>query len=657
MKPIRHQISSCLLWVAVLSLSVSLCTTPLMAKAIRASADPVKDELPLTEEDRDHWAFKPLHKPEPPVVQHDALVRNEIDRFILAKLEAQGQMLSPAADPATLIRRATYDLIGLPPTPQEVHDFVRATRAYEEGKMKEASSLTREPYEVLVEQLLNSPLYGEKSAQSWLDLARFAESDGFEHDLERRQAWQYRDWVIQSLNNDLPYDDFVSLQLAGDEISPQQAAATGFLLSGPDMPDTNFQDERRHLLLNDVTSTVGSAFLGLTLGCAQCHDHPYDPVSQADFYRLRAFFDNMPPLKKDQQIGRILVEVGRTPRTSKVCIRGDYQKPGPTVQPAFLRISNPAEIEVTAAPVASSSGRRTALARWMTQPSNGLFLRTSVNRLWQHHFGGRPLAATPGDLGRQGAAPSHVELIDWLATELPLRRWSLKSMHKLIMLSATYRQAGRVGDRPISTLKSFDQFLADEKDPSNTLLSHFPRHRLTGEELRDAMLFVSGRLNFKASGPSVKWPLPTEIINGPSRKKNELRAYDPEQDRRSIYGFAQRNQRFPMFDLFDRPDALLSCSRRNESTTATQALTLFNSEFSYGVARSLAMEVMKEGSDAETIVNGVTLRCCGRTPEAEELALGRAFLEKQTALTPTLEEAVTDYCLALLNSSAFCYVD
>ncbi len=652
----KTHLQSLSLWLIGCAFCVLLWPAPASAKAIRASADPVKDEPPITVEERDHWSFKPLHKPELPVVQHEAEVRNEIDRFILEKLEARGESLSRPADAATLIRRATFDLTGLPPSPDEVRDFVRATRAFEEAKMTQVSPLLREPYEVLIEHLLNSPCYGEKWAQPWLDLARFAESDGFEHDLERKEAWRYRDWVINALNNDLPYDDFVSFHLAGDELSPQDAIATGFLFAGPDMPDTNFQDERRHLLLNDITGTVGSAFLGLTLGCAQCHDHPYDPISQADFYRLRAFFDNMPKLKKDQQIGATIVEVGRTAKPSQVCIRGDHLRPGPAVLPAFLRIANPAEMETVTAPLSASSGRRTALARWLTQPSNGLFLRTSVNRLWQHHFG-RPLAGTPGDLGRQGEAPVHVELIDWLATELPLRRWSLKSMHKLIMLSATYRQAGRVGGLPSNSLKSFAQFLADEKDPANGLLSYFPRHRLSGEELRDAMLAVSGRINYKPGGISVRFPLPTEMMNGPGRKRNELKAYDPEQDRRSIYGFAQRNLRDPMLELFDKPDALLSCSRRTESTTATQALNLFNSEFSYGIARTLAAEVMKEGSDADTVVKAVTWRCCGRAPAAEELALGRTFLEKQTALTATLEEAITDYCLALLNTSAFCYVD
>ncbi|MGH7292760.1 MAG: DUF1553 domain-containing protein, partial [Myxococcota bacterium] len=349
----------------------------------------------------------------------------------------------------------------------------------------------------------------------------------------------------------------------------------------PDMPDTNFQDERLHLLLNNIASTVGGAFLGLTVGCAQCHDHPYDPVSQADFYRLRACFDNMPKLARDRQLPPTFVEAGKSEPVSKVCIRGDHQRPGPAVKAAFPRIANPVGMEVFPLDAPNSSGRRAALARWLTQPTNTLFLRSSANRLWQHHFG-QPIVGSPNDFGHQGQAPTHPELLDWLASELPRQHWSLKAMHKLIVMSATYRQAG--GVEPASPVMRNPEAAAQKV----SLYAHFPRRRLTGEQLRDSMLMAAGRLNLKPLGESVRLPLPPEVSETLLKNQSKVTADASEHDRRSIYVFSRRNLRYPLFDLFDRPDARMSCGRRNESTTAPQSLMLFNSAFSLSMAQSLA---------------------------------------------------------------------
>ena len=610
-------------WMVLLCLMISSVA---YCKPIHASTDPVRDEPPVTIEDREHWAFKPLLRPAVPVPKHPQAARNDIDRFILAKLEAEGQSLSRQADPATLMRRVAFDLTGLPPAQDDVRAFVQ-----DPGD---------QAFEAYVDKLLASSQYGERWAQHWLDLARYAETDGFEYDTERKHAYKYRDWVIEALNKDLPFDQFVRQQIAGDEMSPAETMATGFLVAGPDMPDINLQDERRHVVLNDITSTVGSAFLGITIGCAQCHDHPYDPFSQADFYRLRAFFDNLPEIRKDKAIGPAFVETSAVSLPSHVSIRGDFRRPGPEVVPAFPRIANPAGIPVPAAPLEKSSGRRLALAQWLTQPANGLFLRASVNRLWQHHFG-RPLAGIPNDLGHQGEAPTHPELLEWLASELPRQGWSLKSMHKQIVMSATYRQS--------SLPSAGHDAVAD--------YALFPRRRLSGEELRDAMLAVAGQINLKPGGPSVRLPLPPEV-SGTLLKKQQGATTDPlELNRRSIYTFARRNLRHPLFELFDRPDALMSCGRRNESTTAPQALMLFNSEFSLGIAKAVAAQVKASGSDAASVVTNAVWRCYSRAPTAKEFELGKTFIERQTALTSTLEEAITDYCLALINASAFCYVD
>ncbi|MEM7013257.1 MAG: DUF1549 domain-containing protein, partial [Verrucomicrobiota bacterium] len=298
------------IWVTLALFAVS----PLFAQ--------VEGEKPVTDEDREHWSFRILERPQVPEIQTKNRARNDIDRFVLAKLEANGLTMSPEASPATLIRRVTFDLTGLPPEPT-------AIRAFELNPTDRA-------YAKYVRQLLNSPAYGERWAQHWLDLARFAETDGFEHDNTRPDAWRFRDWVIEALNRDIPLDEFVQLQLAGDELKPNDewaALGTGFLLAGPDMPDVNSQEERRHTKLNEITSTVGAAFMGLTMNCAQCHDHLYDPISQADFYRLRGFFENAIHPKANKSLGHIVREPSSRPPTIYVYHRGDYRTRGEEIGP------------------------------------------------------------------------------------------------------------------------------------------------------------------------------------------------------------------------------------------------------------------------------------------------------------------------------------
>jgi hypothetical protein len=549
--------------------------------AIHASADPVKDEPKITEKDREHWAFKPLQT---------APGKTGIDDFINPQ---------PKADPATLIRRLTFDLIGLPPTPQEV------------------SAFTQNPFsfESVVDKLLANPRYGEHWAQWWLDLARFAETDGFEYDAERNRAWQFRDWVIDALNHDMPFDVFVQKQIAGDLMGDE--TATGFLFACPDMPDLNKQDERRHVLLNDITTTVGSVGFGLTVGCAQCHDHPYDPISQADFYRLRAFFDNTVLPKEHKPLGPAVRVFTEGVPASTVFVRGDFKRPGPAIQPAFPRLFGETP----------PNADRATLAKWIASKDNVIFLRTMANRVWQQHFG-QSLAAIPDDLGHQGEAPSNPTLLDWLAAELPRQNWSLKKLHKVIVMSKHYQQAA------------------------------LPRKRLTGEMLRDALLTVSGQLNLKTGGPGVKLPLPKEISDTLLKKQHEVNPDATEHHRRSIYTFARRNLRHPLFELFDRPDAQMSCARRNESTTAPQALMLLNSEFAQAIAAKVATDLnARHGSEATALITEATLLCLSRQPTKQEKEVGPKFLQKQTAITPNFQAALADYCLALLNSNEFVYMD
>lgn len=615
-------------------------------------------EPPITVEDRRHWSFRPLRRPSPPSV---AGVEGAIDRFVRAELAAAELEPMPPADRRTLIRRLSFDLIGLPPTAKQIEKFVTddAPGAYQR----------------LVDRLLAAPAHGERWAQFWLDLARFAETDGFEHDRTRPQAWQYRDWVIRALNRDLPFDQFVRLQLAGDELEPDNAdaaLATGFLMAGPDMPDINRQDERRDTKLNEMTGAVGSVFLGLTFGCAQCHDHKFDPISQADFYRLRAVFENTVWPRRDKLLATVAREPSATAPPSHLMIRGDFRRAGPAVEPAFVRIANQQHpVEFAATKLARSSGRRTALANRLTRPDHPLVARVIVNRLWQHHFG-RGLVDTPSDFGRRGGAPSHPRLLDWLATELPTQAWSLKAMHKLIVMSAAYRRASRPGGDDTSWRR------AVRADPDNRLLWRGNRRRLEGEAIRDSMLAVAGRLSDRRGGPGVRPPLPTEVTRTLLKNQWQVSPNRADHDRRSVYLFARRNLRFPLFDAFDRPDANSSCARRNRSTTAPQSLMLLNSEFSLDTARRFAGLLFTEASSTAERVRLAYLRAFARAPSARELRGALAFLAEQagmlrregrpaTALAqpdPTPDgadryaaAALVDYCLALFNLNEFVYVD
>ena len=658
---------------------------------------PIAAEEPIDESDRNHWSFLPLERFDPPEVENTDWCLTPIDRFILHELEHRDLQPLPEADRATLLRRVTFDLTGLPPTPAEIEEFL--------------ADDDPQAWESLVDRLLDSSDYGKRWAQHWLDLARFAETDGFEHDHVRPNAWRYRDWVIDALNADMPYDKFVRQQLAGDELYPgdqSAAVATGFLLCGPDMPDINLQEERRHSFLNDMTATVGSVFLSLQMGCAQCHDHKYDPISQLDFYRLRAFFDpadifreHSIPTPEDEAAvdafeaerrhqqrdleteiarlteadeeehteeiqklqseleavrnaepprlpqGRVVREKTDEPGDSYFWVRGDFRRRGPPVQPSFLRVVNDDD-EEPHSPVSleTSSGRRSALADWLTRPDNSLATRVIVNRIWQYHFG-QGLSATPSDFGLMGYAPTHPELLDWLATELPRLDWSLKQLHRLIVTSAVYRTASY----PTSTNDANWQALV-EADRDNELLGRMRRVRLEGEAIRDAMLSAADRLSPNTGGPGVRPPLPAEVVSTLLRNQWPVTENEEDHRRRSIYLFVRRNLRYPLFDVFDRPDTNQSCPRRDQTTIAPQALHLLNSEFSLDCAQHLAAAVRDEcGDDRDALVTSCYLRSLSRPPSADELAAAREFLNSDD------DAALTDLCLALFNTNEFVYVD
>lgn len=597
------------------------------------------DEYPIDEGDRNHWAFERLVKPELPRIEQTSWPRTGIDYFVLQRLEQAGITPAPPAERATLLRRVKFDLIGLPPTLDELDQFL--------------SDTAPDAYERLVGRLLASHGYGERWAQHWLDLARFAETDGFEHDKVRKGAWQYRQWVIDALNDDLPYDQFVRLQIAGDLIDAASGTvATMFCMAGPDMPDLNEQELRRHDKLNEVTSTVGAVLLGLQMHCAQCHDHKYDPISQADFYRLRAIFESgVPTLRRDQHV--LALTATENAAAPRIYFRGELQRAGPEVEPL------PPRIAFLDGDYESFDARapRLAFANWLFRDDNPLTARVIANRLWQHHFG-KSLAENPNDFGVIAGGPLNPELLDWLAVELREGGWSMKRIHRSIVLSATYRQSSYVQSGDEMASETFERNIA--RDPDLELLSRFPRRRLEGEIIRDSLLAVSGGLDLAYGGPSVMPDLPPELIDTLLKKQWEASEFAGDHWRRSIYVFARRNLRYPVFEAFDRPDAGASCGRRDTSTTAIQSLLMLNSDLSFVAAEKLRDRLLcdsqsvPDDAKASAWVERLFLVALSRQPSPQELNRFTEFLVSQ-GTDPS--ESLFTVCLAVINSNEFLYID
>lgn len=588
------------------------------------------EETPLTESDFDHWSFRPVVRPRLPELNSAGWTRSAIDRFIAKDLESVGIPPCGPAEKNIWLRRLKLDLLGLPPTTEELAEFTADERP--------------DADERVVDRWLSSPRFGERWAQHWLDLARFAETDGFEHDKVRENAWQYRDWVVNALNSDMPYDDFIRLQIAGD-YSPNadDRIATMFCLASADMPDLNNQELRRHDRLNELTSTIGAALLGLQMQCAQCHDHKYDPISQADFFRLRAVFESaVPDLVRDKHYN---VFERRTSQAARFYFRGELNQPGPVMLAAFPRI---AAGEGASRIQCDSNQPRVSFAKWLFEPSNPLTARVIVNRVWQHHFG-RGLFENPSDVGVVPGGPTHPELLDWLASELQQHRWSLKELHRQIVLSATYRQASLRSDSD----SDWDKRI--ERDPKNELYSRFPRHRLDGETIRDSMLSVAGLLDTRAGGPGVMPPLPTELTSTLLKDQWKTNSNEADHVRRSVYIFARRNLRYPLFDVFDRPDAGASCPKRDRSTTAIQSLQMLNSDLSLRCASALRERWRKDCASTATSqkddVAKLFLRVLSRAPNAAEQSILAQCLSDRSL------DADLVACLAILNSSEFIYVD
>lgn len=670
-----------------------------------AAAKPSRKPGDITEEDKKWWSFVPVKSPPVP----NSRAASPIDAFVQAKLAENGLKSSPPADPVAFIRRATFDLTGLPPTPEEVEAFAHEAYA------------SKEAYAKLIDRLLESPRYGERWAQHWLDLVRYAESEGYRLDAYRPNVWPYRDYVVRSLNNDKPYDQFVREQIAGDELlyaqgktAPQTAedldllTATGFLRHTIYEYNQRDSEGQWKLIMNEVTDVTADVFMGLSVQCAQCHDHKFDPILQKDYYRLQAFLSNITwaedkPFATQAQMDeynakltaweeatkepRAIIDAiiepriagaqksavtkfpeeiqamfakpreQRTPYEEQIVqlagrqvdyererykadklkepeatqyreakaklAEADHLKPkklipthavgetgrqAPTTKfvtrkagevvttPGFLTILDPKDAEIpTPKPAALTSGRRTVLANWLASPQNPLTARVIVNRVWQYHFG-KGLSTTASDFGRLGDKPSHPELLDWLASEFIKSGWQLKTLHKLIMASATYQQ---------STASDKEALL---KDPENRLLWRYSPRRLDAEQARDSMLTASGELDLAIGGEGVEKSKP----------------------RRSLYLRKMRNTPEEFLASLDAPPGFQSMPERQSTTTATQSLLMVNGDWPLDRARAMAGRLINEfPKDEAKRIDSAFQLAFSRAPTKREAADALSFVKQQ----------------------------
>ncbi len=613
-----------------------------------------------------------------------------IDSFVLERLQHAGLEFSTEADRRTLIRRLTLDLTGLPPTSDEVAAF-----------LEDASP---DAYEALVDRLLSSPHYGERQARLWLDVVRYADTNGYERDEFRPLAWQYRDYVIRAFNQDKPFDQFIREQLAGDELvegTPETTAeadmliATGFLRLGQwDSTASIFQEEDRLRaeMMSDLTNTTASAFLGMTMSCCQCHDHKYDPLLQADHYRLRAFFAGVTPRDDlaislaneqaeidrhnagvDQQITSVKSELesldsnqsestqrieelttrvaeleatklapgmamaatdsGPTAPAIHVLYQGDFSSPREEVSPGFVSLFTPGPADIDP-PRDNTTGRRLALANWIASADNPWTARVIVNRIWQQHFG-IGLVATPNDFGYSGERPTHPELLDWLAVEFIERGWSIKELHRLIVTSATYRQS------------SFEDSSGTDLSARRPLYGMQNVRRLDAETLRDSLLAVSGLLQPHDAGKPVWPPMEDELLQAQpavleaieGKDGGRMQGWYPDSieatDVRSVFLVRKRCLPIPFLQAFDLPETTVSCARRDTTVVAPQALMLLNSPDSVRYAQALADRVQGEQTiDLDDAVGSGRLvetlfdTALNRSPTGDELQLSIEFLQR-----------------------------
>jgi len=654
---------------------------------------------------RSFWSFQPPKPQTVPAVKDSAWPQGDIDRFILARLESKGIAPAPHADKRTLIRRATFDLTGLPPTPDEVDAFLADNSA--------------DAFARVVDRLLASPAYGERWGRHWLDLARYADTGGDSADYPVPEAYRYRNWVIDAFNRDEPYDQFLREQVAGDLLPAtdeadrrQKIIATGYLAVSKRFSTT--PEGQMHLTIDDTIDTLARSVLGLTIGCARCHDHKFDPIAQRDYYALYGIFAStrypMPgsetsPFAKDmaplgpppeaaalrtlqdqideadagyrklkrlellttnsEEANKIAAEMhdakaklnaslGKfppadlayavtegAPTDANIFRRGEPFNKGDVVPRGF-----PAVLGGQTLPPTEKGSGRLELADWLTDPANPLTARVMVNRIWQYHFG-RGIVATPSDFGSRGKPPSHPELLDYLAVQFVNQGWSIKAMHRAIMLSAAW-QIADAGDSKGAQI-----------DPTNELYWHFERHRLDAEEVRDSMLALSGQLDRSMPGPH---PFPPPGQWSFSQHKAFSAVY--ESNHRSVYLMVQRIKQHPFLGTFDGADPNATTAIRGDSTTPLQALFMMNDPFVYAQSAEFARHLLSDATEDAGRVDLAYRRALGRPPLPEETAAGVDYLRRyreqlpgQTQAGQRDRDAMASFARVLLGSNEFMYVD
>ena len=660
------------------------------------------------EKARDFWSLRPLTNTLPPSVKNAPWPSNPIDQFVLAKLEANELNPASDADKRTLLRRATYDLIGMPPTAKEIEEFF--------------SDDSPNAFAHVVNRLLESKQYGERWGRYWLDVVRYADTAGDNSDFPIPQGYLYRNWVIDAFNRDLPYDQFVREQLAGDLLEGDTESekrsriiATGYIANSRRF-GSRVDDYPWHLTIEDTLDNLGRTFLATTLNCARCHNHKFDPVTTEDYYALYGIFqstrfpwpgieleqrqrdlvslatmeeiqriqnerepqqrkldDIVKKLKKERDTARedakkeLEKEVEKAEGEAKrfatqplpyetfygvadaatienaaVQLKGDPAKLGDVVPRRFLKVLHGKSLLES-----DQTSGRAQLAEWIVDRNNPLTARVMVNRIWMYHFG-KALATTPNDFGRHGQAPTHPELLDWLAKHFMDSGWSVKEMHRAIMLSHTYRMSSQQSPRGM------------ELDPANSLLSAYPRHRLDAEAIRDSMLMLSGNLD----------PTPGEEHPFPPQSEWKFTQHNPFKasyynNRRSVYLMTQRIQRHQYLALFDGADPSTSTPVRLTSTTPLQALYLLNDKFVHEQAVGIANRLLKESNDDESRLQSVWTQMYGRLPDQDELAIAHRFLSEARSKFASSDsneqkgviESWESLVRSLLRTNEFVYVD
>jgi hypothetical protein len=638
-----------------------IATGAAWGRDLTAPADDMAQNQPAS----DWWSLQPLRRPEVPSQAGSPWPRNPIDHFVLAKLAEKGLRPSPEADRRTLVRRLYFDLIGLPPSPAEVRAFLD----------------DREPqaYERLVDRLLASPHYGERWARHWLDVVHYGETHGYDKDKPRENAWPYRDYVIRAFNADKPYGRFVQEQIAGDVLfsgTRDGIEALGFIAAGPwdfighaELPETKIDGKiARHLDRDDMVANTTGTFISLTVQCAQCHDHKFDPITQEDYYSLQAVFAALDRADKSYTIESSPVgenarpattgivyagtvhhgsgsfagtgASGGRPREIRVLLRGDVTQPGEVVAPGAVA-AVPGLVGRFELPREATEGdARAALARWLTAAENPLTWRSIVNRLWLYHFG-RGLVDTPNDFGRMGQLPSHPELLDWLAVEFRDGGQSIKSLHRLIVTSATYRQSSSPPDGP-------EKAAGEAIDAGNAYYWRMNRRKLEAEAVRDSILAVSGKLDGTMYGPSFK----DFVIEKPEHSPHyRYDLHDPEDKashRRAVYRFLVRSQQQPFMAALDCADPSMAVEKRNQSVTPLEALALLNNKLAVAMARHFAARLAASAENLENQINLAFQLALAREPSPSEL---------RTLSSYAKAHGMPNTCRLIFNLNEFVFVD